>query len=600
MRPIPRTPAVGSLPPLLPPLLVPLLVALLVALVVPLLLPQLAAPAYGRVIRVRPAETALADGAGGDEAGAPPSTARLLSDDLDLSGACDSVWIGSVLFKLCLSGRTFTFGNTIHMTYRVTNHGNDPVTWEFPTDCQDWWAIYPDSCAMLDHRCTAIWEKTMNCEFIYTYITLDPGEAVSFDFDWSQHAKGGYRARPDSYIACAAFANDLFDESRVFSRFTLRPYGPEPIQEALDRAVSGDTVLVAPGVYHENLNMLAAQGGVTLMAEQGPSETILDGSGRGSVLYFCGGHCAVEGFTICGGQEGDGDGATVAGGISVLDYSRVHIRRNVIRDNHGENGGGVSRSYDGWWDVTGNLFLRNEANRNGGGIYCSHRGYSNPGGVYRNTLVANRARRCGGGFYDCGSYQTSLVAYQNIFYQNEAGAAGGGFFCGGYLGDPLRRCNDYWENAPDDESGCNAEDHPLLQDPQFCAPEAEDFSLRSTSPCAEENSPECHAIGAYGVGCRVAASALTEESVKSLHIFPNPTSGSVIVSFAGPFSDALRLEVFSASGALVWSAAGKEVGPTLVWTGIDLNSRPVPKGVYFVRLRNETGLIGRGTIVRTR
>jgi hypothetical protein len=38
-------------------------------------------------------------------------------------------------------------------------------------------------------------------------------------------------------------------------------------------------------------------------------------------------------------------------------------------------------------------------------------------------------------------------------------------------------------------------------DPEFCDIPADDYTVRNTSPCAEENSPVCGQIGAYGIGC---------------------------------------------------------------------------------------------------
>ncbi len=50
------------------------------------------------------------------------------------------------------------------------------------------------------------------------------------------------------------------------------------IQDAINAAVDGDTVLVAPGTYHERVNFLGKA--ITVTSEQGPDVTIIDGDPR--------------------------------------------------------------------------------------------------------------------------------------------------------------------------------------------------------------------------------------------------------------------------------------------------------------------------------
>lgn len=55
-----------------------------------------------------------------------------------------------------------------------------------------------------------------------------------------------------------------------------------------------------------------------------------------------------------------------------------------------------------------------------------------------------------------------------------------------------------WVGSIADQLGINGN---IWEDPLFCAPETGDFRLDITSPCAEENNPECGQIGAWPVGC---------------------------------------------------------------------------------------------------
>lgn len=101
------------------------------------------------------------------------------------------------------------------------------------------------------------------------------------------------------------------------------------IQEAIDIAVDGDTVLVAPGTYPENINYFGKA--ITVKSETGAENTIIDGGGIGSVVTFESGEgidSVLDGFTI-----------TNAGGLNNhgirCDQGSAMILNNIVRDNAG-------------------------------------------------------------------------------------------------------------------------------------------------------------------------------------------------------------------------------------------------------------------------
>ncbi len=111
--------------------------------------------------------------------------------------------------------------------------------------------------------------------------------------------------------------------------------GPSPsapfvrIQDAIDAASPGDTLLVKAGYYVENLDFRGNS--IVLRSESGPENTTIDGrNADDSVIKIMNGEdtrTTVEGFTITGGR-----GYTspkFGGGILVLDSSCV-IRDNVF------------------------------------------------------------------------------------------------------------------------------------------------------------------------------------------------------------------------------------------------------------------------------
>ena len=100
------------------------------------------------------------------------------------------------------------------------------------------------------------------------------------------------------------------------------------IQEGLDSAVAGDTILVLPGEYRETLRFPSDQ--CVLMSQAGPNLTVVNGEDRQTVIDFPSSHLGdtvVEGFTITGGQ------AEVGGGISCSNSSPT-IKGNRFIANH--------------------------------------------------------------------------------------------------------------------------------------------------------------------------------------------------------------------------------------------------------------------------
>lgn len=122
----------------------------------------------------------------------------------------------------------------------------------------------------------------------------------------------------------------------AFGQATIRVPSEAPtIGGAVAMAETGDTVLVAPGVYAERVEIVGKA--IRLVGEGGASETVLDAEGGGFALRIHG-DSQVSGFTITGAAnspgQNDGTGLAVTGGSPV-------IRDSVISGNSGLEGGGV-------------------------------------------------------------------------------------------------------------------------------------------------------------------------------------------------------------------------------------------------------------------
>jgi hypothetical protein len=133
------------------------------------------------------------------------------------------------------------------------------------------------------------------------------------------------------------------------------PADQATIQGAINTAVDGDTVLVAPGTYQENIDFLGKA--ITVSSSGGPLVTIIDAAHHGTVVTFQtheGLGSVLSGFTIRNGS------ATFGGGISLWSSS-ASIFGNIF-DSNDEGSGGSGAAIDGCISsplIQGNVFRNN-------------------------------------------------------------------------------------------------------------------------------------------------------------------------------------------------------------------------------------------------
>jgi hypothetical protein len=104
----------------------------------------------------------------------------------------------------------------------------------------------------------------------------------------------------------------LLATAGVAQKTILVPANQPTIQAAILAASNGDTVLVSPGTYHENINF--SKKAITVQSSGGPAVTIIDGGKAGSVVTFNQGEeltSVLQGFAI---QNGSAQGAIATGG----------------------------------------------------------------------------------------------------------------------------------------------------------------------------------------------------------------------------------------------------------------------------------------------
>ncbi|MCK4696456.1 MAG: hypothetical protein KAT74_11865, partial [Candidatus Cloacimonetes bacterium] len=201
------------------------------------------------------------------------------------------------------------------------------------------------------------------------------------------------------------------------------PADQQTIQAGINVAVDGDTVLVQPGTYFENIlfdenNITLASLFLTTQDTAYISQTIIDGNQEGCVVRFnidVDSTAVLCGFTITNGSDYAGGGIRCCGGNPVL--QNLFITENIADYN---GGGGIFCEYASPSMINLKI-VNNHASDMGGGIFCWK--VSNP--TLENVqIINNSADEYGGGIY-CADYCDIIIA-NSVISDNTAGEYGGG------------------------------------------------------------------------------------------------------------------------------------------------------------------------------
>lgn len=198
------------------------------------------------------------------------------------------------------------------------------------------------------------------------------------------------------------------------------------IQEAIDATIHGDTVIVRPGTYVENIRFHGKA--ITVKSELGPYVTLIDGNQMESCVSFLDGEhntSILEGFTITNGL-GTYDPwiyGHFGGGIICMNSSSPLIRNNIISKNTPLYGGGIHVEHFSSPVIERNIITENSVGLGyGGGIYCF--GSCSP--VIKGNYISKNSAWLGGGIY-CKA-RGSPVIRDNVITKNVANNNGGGIY----------------------------------------------------------------------------------------------------------------------------------------------------------------------------
>ena len=194
----------------------------------------------------------------------------------------------------------------------------------------------------------------------------------------------------------------------VISEIRNVPAQYSTIQTAINAAVNGDTVLVAPGIYFENINFRGKNIVVTsnyylVNDPQIINSTVINGSTPSHTdtasCVIISNHedstTVLQGFTLTGGtgtlwddEHASGNRYREGGGL-LIQYSKPIIQNNIIRNNFATNisggavgaGGGGIRMGDSNPTIINNIIMLNQG-RYGPGIVMNY-----SGGTFKNNII---------------------------------------------------------------------------------------------------------------------------------------------------------------------------------------------------------------------
>ncbi len=417
--------------------------------------------------------------------------------------------------------------------------------------------------------------------------------------------------------------------------------GDQPtIQEGIDIAVDGDTVLVQPDTYVENINYIGknitvASLFLTTQDTTFISQTIIDGNQDDSVVVFENGEDSTTvlcGFTI---QNGFGAGSYSwwrGDGITIGSYttSAFPTIQNCVFKNNSCNyyGGGITLWCNSY-PIFNNCMITDNTDI---GIYMN-----NSNAIFINTIIVNNLSglRC--------NSSNLLIINTNIISNN-----GYGIKC---LDDsnPIVLNSILWNNSPE-EIYFSSYDAPnsitmsysdiqggedeivtnnngtvnwlegnIDENPLFLGAGEHPYTLSEDSPCIDAGIPDTTGLnlppwdvignlriwdgdgngsaiidmGAYEYGAPpyvdIDDNVIVQTPEVFLHQnFPNPFNPETTINYQLTQNNEVELIIYNIRGQKVKTLV-HEVLPageySAIWDGKDSNGNRVGSGIYFYKLK---------------
>jgi len=400
--------------------------------------------------------------------------------------------------------------------------------------------------------------------------------------------------------------------------------GAATIAEALGHAQFNDTVLIAPGIYHEH--DLVVPHGVTVAGDTtDPAAVVIDAQGQGRVMAVLDPDAFsvfIQRVTLTGGNADRGGGLYTVGANVFL--SEVRLVANTAAY------GGAVFSDGVLTDLQSCVVAANHSHTFGGGVYVI--GDHHQLVLTQCAVVQNTAAGAAGAWYAAAGAE--LAIHDSTVAENTAalhGAEGGAFAAGWVLqfstvrdndlavglpartrdlsadwlvlvdveSEPSFHCTvspDGWPGLLGDQEGVAGN---VTADPLFCRlgnpidePQRH-YGVAAESPCLPENAPAgCTSlIGAFGQACEVPVDVPPVMTARACALdppAPNPFNPATTLRFETRASGPVQLVIFDLTGRAIATVVDQHLAAgrhEAVWRGQDDAGRRVASGMYVCRLK---------------
>lgn len=344
------------------------------------------------------------------------------------------------------------------------------------------------------------------------------------------------------------------------------------IQDAVEVALTDDTILVAPGLYGGNVrsadstNRVHAVMPVNIVAlsSNNPTATIINGSGTHRGVWMEAGGM-LKGFTLTNCVTDSG-----AGFLGNANIENCIVANNVATNGHGGgiiDGNGVIRNCL----VFNNVCTNSSNSRDGGGLYVG--GLGAVGCVIENcTVVNNYAGRDGGGIF-MDNRATTNVTLNCIVYGNKGTPATMLDIEYGKGSSPVSMTYSCAPNLTAGASG-NITNNPLFM--------AGSYQLASNSPCVNSGLNSAW----MGGGIDLAGNARLQNTTVDMGAYESGSAALpplvISIPIAGGVDD---VEENLTNGVISTNSSDIELtydGTTPQKVGLRFVNVPIPQGATIV------------------
>jgi hypothetical protein len=336
------------------------------------------------------------------------------------------------------------------------------------------------------------------------------------------------------------------------------------IQQALNAALAGDTVLVAPGIYRERLTIARE---IVLLSEAGAVGTVVNSTGWGNnkqswvINVFA--NCTISGFTLTSSD-------LYTFGINCNTFSPT-IENNIIENVN----------YSGIFCQQSSPIIRRNLIKG-----CQQCGIimntnATPH-IIHNTIVVNGTGIAA--YVYSKPFVVNNIVAQNTFAGLLAETGAG----------MTNWCNDIWGSNSNYYGNVQKGEGEISANPLFVGGNPFDYHLRANSPCIDAGDPAapkdpdktCADLGAYFFDMRtdVANRDLTSLPAELFleQNYPNPFNPSTTIEFLLPQASFVTLKIYNLLGKEVATLIAEKLPAgkhQRVWEAKGLAS-----GVYVCRL----------------